>query len=128
MQPDAEPRLEGPLDHPLAVQLHDAAAGKPSHQGLANFRRVGPRLGCERERLRRSDYVHRHRYLVGDFAGLPRPVIADEHDVLAHQLEIRLHAVEDFLLPADHDGQDGLLRPHLSAGDRRIQHVDPHLG
>ena len=40
VQPDAEPRVERPVEHPLAVHLEDLRAGEPAEQRLADLRGV----------------------------------------------------------------------------------------
>jgi hypothetical protein len=75
------------------------------------------RLG---NRLNRAD----HHHLIARLGDLPGAVVADMHDLPAEQLEQRPHALEHRRLAADHDRQrrgDGAL---LTAGNRRIEHVD----
>ncbi len=44
VQLDAEPGVEGALDHPFAVDFEDAGGGKPAHQRLAHLGRIGAGL------------------------------------------------------------------------------------
>src|SRR5918994_993697 len=121
VQLDAEARIEGALDHALAVQLEDARAGEAAHERLAHLGRVRPRLGGEEQRFADGLDGQRHNDLVGDLRGLAITVAADESDVLAHELEQGLHLFEGALGPADHDGERGLLGPDLAARDRRVE-------
>ena len=111
VQLDAEARVEGALDHPLAMHLEDARRGEATHQRLAHLGRVGAGLGREHQRLGHRLDVERHDDLVGDLGGLAVAVAADQRDVLAHQLEQRLYPLERGLGPADHDGERAALAP-----------------
>src|SRR5260370_6097818 len=42
VQLDAEPGIEVPLDHALAMNFKDTRGSKAAHQGLPHLRRVGP--------------------------------------------------------------------------------------
>ena len=123
VQLDAEPRIEAALHHPLAMHLQDARTGEPAHQGLTHAGRIGAGLGGEQQRLAHRLDGQRHDDLVGDLGGLAVAVAADQGDVAAHLLEQRPHPLERRLGAAHHDGQRGLARADLAAGDRRIQVV-----
>ena len=97
VQPDAKARIEGALDHPLAVHLEDAARREAAHQRLAHLGRVGAGLAREQQRLADRGDVERDDDLVGDLGGLAVAVAADERDVLAHLLEQRPDVLEDRL-------------------------------
>ena len=68
---DPEAGIEGPLDHPLAMDLKNPGAGEPAHQRLTHPRRIGAGLGCEQQRLGHRLDCERHDDLIGDFRGLP---------------------------------------------------------
>ena len=101
----------------------NARGREPAHEGLPHLGRVGPRLRGKQKPLRDRFDGQRDDDLVGDLGRLPVAVLADQRDVLAHQLEQRLHAVECRLWAADHDRQRGRLGPDLAARHRRIQVV-----
>ena len=90
VQADPESRLEGPLDHPLPVQLEDPAVGKSAHQGRPDLRRIGAGLRGEQQGLTHRLDGQRHDDLVGHLAGLAVAVAPDQDDVLAHELEDRV--------------------------------------
>ena len=66
VQLDAEARVEGALDHALAVHLEDARAGEAAHQRLAHLGRIGAGLGGEQQRLGHRLDGQRDDDLVGD--------------------------------------------------------------
>jgi hypothetical protein len=94
VQLDAKARVEGALDHPLAVHLEDAARGEAAHQRLAHLGRVGAGAAREQQRLADRGDVEGDDDLVGDLGRLPVADAADEGDVLAHLLEQRPDALE----------------------------------
>src|SRR5476649_1474267 len=121
VQLDAKARIEGALDHPLAVHFEDARGREAAHQRRAHLRRIGAGLAGEDQGLAHRRDVQRDDDLIGYFAGLSVAVLADEGDVLAHQFEERLHPGKAFAGAADHDGERGGLGAHFSAGDRRVE-------
>ena len=84
VQFDAEARIKGAVDHPLAMNFEDARGGEPAHQRLSDLGRVGPGARGEQQRL--ADRFDRQRddNLVGHFGRLAVAVAADERDVLTH--------------------------------------------
>ena len=68
VQLDAEARVEGALDHALAVHFEDARGGEAAHQRLAHLGRVGAGLRREHQRLADRLDVQRDDDLVGDLA------------------------------------------------------------
>ena len=44
---DPEPWIEGPLDHPVAMDLKNFRGCKAAHQRLANLRRIGASFSCK---------------------------------------------------------------------------------
>ncbi|CAM5587583.1 hypothetical protein SSTU70S_03743 [Stutzerimonas stutzeri] len=121
MQADAEARIEGALDHALAVHFENLRAGEPTHQRFAHLGRVGAVLGSEQQRLGHRLDVQRDDDLVGHLGGLAVAVAADAGDVLAHPLEQRQGALEGIRAAADHDRQGGGLGAHFTAGDRGVE-------
>src|SRR5215471_2606898 len=91
MQLDPEARVEGSLDHPLAVHFEYPRRRKPAHQRLPHLGRVGAGARCEEQRL--ADRLDRQGDddLVGNLCRLAVAVAADQRDVLAHQFEEGLH-------------------------------------
>ena len=72
--------------------------------------------------------VKRDDDLVGDLGGLPGADLADQGDVLAHQVEQRLDLGEIALRAADHDGQRRRLGADFAARDRRVDITAAFLG
>src|ERR1700722_3495806 len=114
MQFNAEAWVECAVDHALTVDFQNARGGKPSHQGLANSRRVSPGFRGEQKRL--SYRFDRKGYdnLVGNLCRLTIPIATDQGNVLAHQLEYWFDPLEDGLLAADHNRPRGLLAPDFA--------------
>ena len=130
VQRDAETRVEGPLDHALAMHFQNAAGRETAHQRLAHLGRVGASLAGKQQRLAHRGNVERDDDLVRHLGGLAVAVAADQCDVLANQFEQRLDAVKNRLWSADHDGQAAGLGADLAARDWRVevvaaQRVDP---
>ncbi|SOZ36500.1 hypothetical protein CBM2605_A280091 [Cupriavidus neocaledonicus] len=121
VQLDAEARIEGALDHAVAVHFQDARRGETAHQRLAHLGRIGTGLGREQQRFGHGLDVQRDDDLVGHLGGLAVAVAAHQRDVLAHQLEQRLDLVEGLLRAADHDRQRRGLGAHFTARHRRVQ-------
>ncbi len=94
VQLNAEARLEIARDHALAMHFKDARIREAAHQCRPHLGRIGARLGGEEQRLADSLNGEGDDDLVRDLGGLPIAVAADEIDVLAHQLEDRLHLRE----------------------------------
>jgi hypothetical protein len=84
---------------------------KPPISACAHLGRVGAGLAGEHQRLAHRGDVQRDDDLVGHLGGLAVAVAADQRDVLAHQLEQRLDALERGFGAADHDRQDAALAP-----------------
>ena len=118
---DAEARIEGPFDHPLAVQLEDFRSRKAAHQRVTDPGRVDSALGGEEQCLADRLDGHGDDDLVGRLAGLTGAVVTDQGDVFAHQLEERLDALEGRLRSADHDGHSGVFGADLAARHRGVE-------
>jgi hypothetical protein len=115
VQFDAEARVEGALDHALAMHFEDLRRCEATHQRLTHARRIGAGLGGKQQRLGHGLDVQRHDDLVGHLGGLAVAVAADQRDVLAHQFEQRPDLLEHRRVATDHDRQRGVLGPHLAA-------------
>ena len=91
---------------------------EPAHQRLPHLGRIDPGFRGKQQGL--ADRLDRERDddLIGDFRDLAGAGLADQRDVLAHQLEQRLHLVEGFLRTADHDGKARGFRADFTAGHR----------
>src|SRR5271167_3249786 len=46
---DTETRIEGSLNHPVAVHLENLRGRKSAHESLADFGGIGASLGCENQ-------------------------------------------------------------------------------
>ena len=120
MQLDAEAGIEGALDHALTVNFEHARRRKSPHQCRAHLAGIDAGLGCQQQSFRDRLDIERNDDLVADLADLAGTDIADQGDVLAHQLEQRLHFGEGCLGSADHDGERCILCADFAAGDRGI--------
>ena len=76
------------------MHFEDARSGETAHQSLPNFSGIRTGFRCEYERFGDCLDIERNDDLIGDFGRLPGSVVTDERDVLAHQVEKRLHLVE----------------------------------
>ena len=94
VQLDPEARVECALDHALAVHFEDARCRKAAEQRLPNPGVISARLLGKDECLGDGFNRQRHDDLVGGLARLARPVLADERDVLAQQIEERFCPLE----------------------------------
>ena len=70
---------------------------KPPIRALTHLGRIGPGLGRQQQRLADRLDGQRDDDLIGDLAGLPVAVAADQGDVFAHQIEQRPDRVERLL-------------------------------
>jgi hypothetical protein len=70
VQLDAEARVEGALDHALAVHFEDARGGEAAHQRLPHLGRIGAGLGGEEQRFGDRLDGQRDDDLVGDLGDL----------------------------------------------------------
>lgn len=102
MQGNAKARIEGALNHPLAMNFKDARCGETAHQRLPHFGRIGTGLRRKHQRLRHRCNVECHNDLIGHFAGLTVAVAADQCDVFAQQIEQRFDVVKRRLRAANH--------------------------
>src|SRR5262249_56142926 len=96
---NTETRIEGALDHALAEHFEDSRSGEPPHQRLPHFGRIGARLRGEKKPFRDCSDGPGDNNLLGDLVRLPVPVLSDALDVLAHQLNQSLEALQCSLLP-----------------------------
>ncbi|OIQ82618.1 hypothetical protein GALL_355820 [mine drainage metagenome] len=120
MQIDAEARIEGALDHALAVHFEHARRREAAHQRGAHPFRVGSGAAGEQQRFGHRFDVQRDDDLVGDLGRLPGAAGADQRDVATHALEQRAHAREGLVAAAAHDGQRRRLGADFAAGHRRV--------
>ena len=121
VQADAEARVEGALDHALAVHFEDLRTGETAHQCLAYLGWIGAVLGGKQQGLGHRLNVQGDDDLVGHLGGLAVAVATDAGDVLAHGLQQRQGALEGVRAAADHDAQGGGLGAHFTAGHRGVQ-------
>src|SRR3954454_1274961 len=78
---DPEARIEGPGDHPLAMNLKNPGTCDPADQRLSHSRWIGAGLGGEQQRFRDSLYGKRYDDLIGNFGRLAVAEAADQGDV-----------------------------------------------
>jgi hypothetical protein len=71
---DAEARIEGPLDHPLAMHLKNLRGCEAAHQRLANSRRIGARLGGEKQRFGDGSMLRATMIWLATFVVCPSPL------------------------------------------------------
>ena len=110
---------------PCTSSMRDAA--KPPISACRTLAGSAPALDANSSASRDGLDVQRDDDLVGDLAVCPVAVLADERDVLAHQLEQRLHFIERGLGPPDHDGERRILRADFAARDRRVHVIASEL-
>ncbi len=102
------------------MHFENAGRCKATHQGFAHLCRVCACLGSENQCFGNSLDIECDDDLVCNLGRLAITAIADERDVLAHELQERQSAVERFLRAASHDGEAGILRADLTARNRCI--------
>ena len=121
VQVDTEARIEGALDHALAVHFQDLGRCKATHQRFTHFGRVGAVFGGEQQRFGHRLDVQRNDDLVGHLGGLAIAIAAYQGDVFAHALEQRQRAFERLRFAADHDAQGAGLGTDFTTGHRGVQ-------
>src|SRR5574340_373181 len=128
VQLDLEAGLVVGVEHALAVDLEDAAAGEAAHQCLAHLHRVDAVAACEKNRLGNALEGEADDDLVAALDDLAGAVAADVDDAAAEDLEQRAHLVEDRYFSADHDRERAFARAGFASGHRRVEHVHAALG
>ena len=117
----SEARIEGALDHPLAVHFQNLRGGKAAHQRFAHLGRIGAGLGGEQQRFGHGLDVQRDDDLIGDLGVCPSPLPPTSVMFLPISLEQRLDLLERAFAAAHHDRQCRVFRADLAAGNRRIE-------
>jgi hypothetical protein len=87
MQLDPKAWIKSTFDHPLAVNFEYARGGEPAHQSLSYLGWIG--AGARGEQQCLADRLDGQCYddLICDFGGLAGADIANQRDVLPHQIE-----------------------------------------
>jgi hypothetical protein len=85
VQLDAEARVEGALDHALAVHLEDALDAKPPISAWRTLAGSAPALAANSSASATASMFSATMIWLATLAVWPAPTCADQRDVLAHQ-------------------------------------------
>src|SRR5918994_2150087 len=117
-----ETRLEIVREELLFFAPHPRAARQSPGERLHQLLRRDSAPGAQHERLRDSLYGKRDHDLVASLDHLTSPCRSHMGRHLAHYVEQLASTLEVLLRTAHHDGECALYGPHVTSGDRCIQH------
>src|SRR5215207_342340 len=117
-----ETRLEVVREELLLFGLHHRAARQPPGERLHQLLRRDPAPGAQHERLGDSLDGKRDHDLVACFDHLTGSDGSNMRRHLPHYVEQWASTLEVLLRTAHHDGERALYGPHVTSGDRRVQH------
>src|SRR5829696_3633202 len=117
-----ETRLEVVGEELLLLGLHHRAARQPPRERLHQLLRRDSALRAQHERLGDSLNGKRDHDLVASLDHLTRPCRSHMCRHLAHHVEQWSSTLEVLLRTTHHDGERALYGPHVTSGDRCIQH------
>src|SRR5699024_3649429 len=116
-----------PCDDLWPVEIELPAARRPGGNGLHKCIRVEPLLFRISERFTYSREGSGDHDLVCQLTVLPAARLTLIIDIRPHRLKKRMACFIVLALTAHEDGKCSLLRPCITAGHRRVQHMEASL-